>query len=198
MLSYLNYAGQVTKLWDNYKKPAIIGETGWDHTFYEPSMPGYQAMYHNALWVSLANGTAMTPFWWAYSGYLNDNIFTNQNKSIARFVNEIPWAKLTGLTRIKNINGGKHAFAIESNQLIYGWIANPESDVTNAEIKITPGKAYTKYKLKLFHTWRGQFLPDTEISSINGTITFTIPTLKIEGGQSKYIGQDVAFILERL
>lgn len=198
MLSYLNYAGQVTKLWDNYKKPAIIGETGWDHTFYEPSMPGYQAMYHNALWVSLANGTAMTPFWWAYSGYLNDNIFTNQNKSIARFVNEIPWAKLTGLTRIKNITGGKHAFAIESNQLIYGWIANPESDVTNAEIKITPGKPYTKYKLKLFHTWRGQFLPDTEISSINGTITFTIPTLKIEGGQSKYIGQDVAFILERL
>jgi len=196
-LSYLNYAGQVKKLWDSYKKPAIIGETGWDHTFYEPSMPGYQAMYHNALWVSLANGTAMTPFWWAYSGYLNDNIFTNQNRSIAQFTRTIPWSKLTGLSRIENIIGGKHIFAIESDQLIYGWVANPESDVTNTEISITPAKANAKYTLKLFQTWRGQFLPETEATSSNGTITFTLPTLKIEGGQARYLGQDVAFILER-
>jgi hypothetical protein len=95
VLSYNNYAGQVTKLWTNYEKPAIIGETGWDHTYYEPSMPGYQSLYHNALWVSLANGTAMSPFWWAYSGYLNDNIITNQIRSLSRFTKEIPFAILT-------------------------------------------------------------------------------------------------------
>jgi len=74
--SYRNYAGQVQKLWAGYDKPAIIGETGWDHTFYEPSMPGYQAQYHNAQWVCLATGTAMTPFWWAYSRFINDNMVT--------------------------------------------------------------------------------------------------------------------------
>jgi len=39
----------------------------WDHTYYEPGMPGYLAMYHNALWVSLVNGACATPFWWSYS-----------------------------------------------------------------------------------------------------------------------------------
>lgn len=32
-------------------------------------------MYHNALWVSLANGLCATPFWWAYSDYVNDIAF---------------------------------------------------------------------------------------------------------------------------
>ena len=54
--SYSNYAQEIRKLWNGYEKPAIIGETGWAHTFYEPSMPGYLAQYHNALWVSLATG----------------------------------------------------------------------------------------------------------------------------------------------
>ena len=49
--SYTNYAGEIGKLWQRYDRPVILGETGWDHTFYEPSMPGYLAQYHNALWV---------------------------------------------------------------------------------------------------------------------------------------------------
>ena len=55
--SYRNYETQAKALWDGFAKPAIVGECGWDHnSYYEPGMPGYLAMYHNALWVGLANG----------------------------------------------------------------------------------------------------------------------------------------------
>ncbi len=74
--NYINYIAEITKLWNGFEKPAIIGETGWDHTFYEPSMPGYLAMYHNDIWASLANGLSMTLFWWSYSDMLNDNMVT--------------------------------------------------------------------------------------------------------------------------
>ncbi|MEP7269708.1 MAG: DUF5060 domain-containing protein [Saprospiraceae bacterium] len=197
-LSYLNYAGQVNKLWTNYTKPAIIGETGWDHTFYEPGMPGYLAMYHNALWVSMASGSAMTPFWWAYSGYLNDNIITNQIRSVSRFTKEIPFSRLTHVKPLDSISGGKNAFAISSDQLIFGWLVNPDADVANAEVKISTGNNdNATYKLRIYHTWRGMFLQDSDIQAINGEISFMVPSVKIEGGQGRYIGQDVAFILEK-
>ncbi len=40
MNSYTNYAGEIARLWRGYARPVVIGETGWDHVFYEPSMPG--------------------------------------------------------------------------------------------------------------------------------------------------------------
>jgi hypothetical protein len=38
--SYQNYAIQIQNLWNGFNKPALIGECGWDHTYYEPGMPG--------------------------------------------------------------------------------------------------------------------------------------------------------------
>ncbi|MEO5582889.1 MAG: hypothetical protein ABIR66_09365, partial [Saprospiraceae bacterium] len=204
MLSYNNYAREISKLWKNYEKPAIIGETGWDHTFYEPSMPGYQALYHNALWVSLANGTAMSPFWWAYSGYLNDNIITNQIRSLSRFTREIPFSKLTKVSKIDSIEGGKNAFAISSDQMIFGWVADPITDVTGDTITLTlknnlsiKNPAMNKYKVRIYHTWRGAFIYEGDAMVQSGNkITFTLPALKPTGGHGNYIGQDAAFILE--
>lgn len=200
-LSYSNYAHQIERLWKGYNKPAIIGETGWDHTFYEPSMPGYQAMYHNALWVTLAKGTAMTPFWWAHSGYLNDNIITNQIRNISRFVHEIPFSKLSNLSPIDSITGGKNSYAMTSDQIIFGWVVNPDSDVTGAPVllklkNLGGNNPVKKYKLRIYHTWRGAFVHEEEITVNQGKINFQLPVLKIAGGRGNYIGQDAAFILE--
>ncbi len=202
--SYKNYADQIAKLWNTYEKPAIIGETGWDHTFYEPSQPGYQAMYHNALWATLAKGTAMTPFWWAYSGYLNDNIITNQIRSISRFTKEIPFSKLTKITPIDTITGGKNAYAMSSDQMVYGWVANPGNDVTGETISLTLKNTYrphasyiSKYKVRVYHTWRGAFVDESIVEVTDGNkLSFKLPILKVQGGQGRYIGEDAAFILE--
>jgi len=195
--SYRNYAGQVQKLWQGFNKPVIIPETGWDHTFYEMSMPGYQAQYHNALWVSLATGTAMSPFWWAYSRSLNDNVITNQLLSFRNFVDQIPFSKLTNIAPLEIKNSDGDAYAMGSDQLIFGWVVNAKTDLAGKTITL-PGISQGKYELRLYHPWRGKFLNDSiqEIEISGETLSFDMPPLKIEGSHANYIGQDIAFILE--
>ncbi len=195
--SYSNYAREIRKLWNGYEKPSIIGETGWDHTFYEPSMPGYLAQYHNALWVALATGSAMTPFWWAHSRTVNDNILTSQITGIRRFSDRIPFSKLTGLAPadIKSARGD--AFAIKSNEFVFGWVASPGADVAGDKVTVTSIRNGT-YKLKLFHTWRGVFIDERDLVCSNGSLSFGVPYMRITGSHASYIGEDLAFLLERL
>jgi hypothetical protein len=195
--SYSNYAKEIRKLWNGYEKPSIIGETGWAHTFYEPSMPGYLAQYHNALWVSLASGTAMTPFWWAHSRMINDNVLTSQITSIKRFTDRIPFSRLTDIAYadIKSVRGD--VFAIKSNEFVFGWVANPDADVAGDKITLSSIRSGT-YKLRIFHTWRGTFIDEKELVCADGSVTFGVPYMHITGSQASYIGEDLAFILERL
>ncbi|HAM09717.1 MAG TPA: hypothetical protein DCP74_05460, partial [Bacteroidales bacterium] len=46
------------------------------------------------------------------------------------------------------------------------------------------------------HTWRGMVIEQTEVTVTDGTITFGPPYMRITGSQARYIGQDMAFILE--
>ncbi len=195
--SYSNYAREIRRLWNGYEKPSIIGETGWAHTFYEPAMPGYLAQYHNALWVSLATGAAMTPFWWAHSRMINDNVLTSQIISIRKFTDRIPFSKLTGLAPASVKSARGDAFAIKSNELIFGWIASPDADEAGDRITVSSIRNGT-YKLRIFHTWRGTFIEEKEISCTGGSVTFGVPYMRITGSQASYIGEDLAFILERL
>jgi hypothetical protein len=211
--SYRNYHGEVEKLWKGYEKPAIIPETGWDHTFYEMSMPGYQAQFHNAIWVSLASGTAMSPFWWSYSPALNDNVVTNQLLSIRHFADGVPFSKLTGLVPLESANPGGDAYSMGSDQFIFGWAVNAKSDMSGRTITIK-GVKNGSYRLRIFHTWRGRYLdetgrrsprvqqdqedleePGTLIEATGNSLSFSIPVLKIEDGHAQYIGQDVAYTL---
>jgi hypothetical protein len=194
--SYRNYASENQKLWHGYGKPVINGETGYAHTFYEPSMPGYLAQYHNALWVTLSTGSAMMPFWWAHSRFINDLTVNSQLTSLRRFTDRIPFAHLTDIkpANIKCIKGGD-AYAMQTNELVFGWIVNSDGDVANEKITVSSLKN-GKYKLSTYHTWRGTFLEETEVQVTDGTITFGPPYMRITGSQARYIGQDMAFILK--
>ena len=195
--SYRNYADQNQKLWHGYGKPVINGETGWDHTFFEPSMPGYLAMYHNALWVTLATGSAMTPFWWAHSRLMNDLVLTSQVTSIRKFTDRIPFGRLTDVTpaAIKSTKG--EGYAMKSNEVIFGWVVNSESDIAGAGITLSKIKN-GKYKLKIFHTWRGTFIEERDLTVTSESVTFGLPHMKITDGHASYLGQDISFILERV
>lgn len=195
--SYYNYANQITRLWHGYEKPAIIGETGWDHTYYEPGMPGYLALYHNALWVTLASGTAMSPFWWAFSERLNDNVVSNQMTSLKKFADAIPFSRLTGVTPFRFKLPDGDGFGMKSNELTFGWVVNPKTDVAGESIKLT-SLTNGRYKLKLYHTWRGQFLEEKELQVSDGTATINLPYLHTTGSHANYVGPDMAFILENI
>ena len=191
--SYTNYAGEVGRLWKGYEKPVIIGETGWDHVFFEPSMPGYLAQYHNALWVCLVNGTAMSPFWWAHSDLLNDNILTHQLAGLRRFTDSIPFGQLTGVGPAVVRAARGNAYAMKSDQVIFGWVVNAVTDVAGDRVflkSIPKGK----YKLKIYHTWRGRFIGEEDLNCRDGSLEFGIP--RLTGGEhANYIGQDAAFVL---
>lgn len=198
--SYRNYHGEVSRLWHHYEKPAIIPETGWDHTFYEMNMPGYKAQFHNALWVCLASGSAMSPFWWSYSRALNDNVVTDQLLHFRRFTDRIPFAELTGLAPAEISNPGGDAYAMGSDQLIFGWLVNADTDMAGKSIAIN-GVESGRYRLRLYQTWSGRFISvdgkdEQVISTEKSSLSFDIPVLKIEGSHAHYIGQDIAFILE--
>ncbi|MBN1893107.1 DUF5060 domain-containing protein [bacterium] len=196
-LSYWNYVGEIRKLWDGYGKPAIIGETGWDHTFFEFGTPGYLSLYHNALWAGLSSGLAMTPFWWSYSRRINESIVTSRLRSISDFTSGIPFSRLTHVSRADATLSGGDAFAVKSDQLVFGWAVDPDADVA-ADTVTVKGLPDGDYRLKMYHTWRGKFFHQDSLACRGGSISFTVPVLRIEDSHAGYVGQDVAFILERL
>ena len=87
--------------------------------------------------------------------------------------------------------------AIGSDQLIFGWAVNAKTNMAGKSITL-PDVDRGKYKLRLYHTWRGLFLKegDQELENNCKSISFDIPILKIQGSHAGYIGQDIAFILE--
>ena len=74
---------------------------------------------------------------------------------------------------------------------------NADGDVANENITVSSLKN-GKYKLMTFHTWRGTFLDETEVTVSDGKIKFAPPYMRITGSQARYIGQDMAFILQYL
>jgi hypothetical protein len=49
----------------------------------------------------------------------------------------------------------------------------------------------------IYHTWRGVPVHEEDMTCNNGTLTITVPSMHITGSHANYIGQDIAFILER-
>jgi hypothetical protein len=82
-----------------------------------------------------------------------------------------------------------------SNEVVLGWVVNSDSDVAGEKITVSSLKN-GKYKLRIFHTWRGVFLEEKEMICDDGTLSFGVPYMRITGSHANYIGQDVAFLLE--
>ena len=191
--SYLNYAKQTQDLWNGFEKPAIVGETGWDHTYYEPGTPGYLAMYHNALWASLANGLSMTPFWWSYGSTINDSVVTRSLSYFARFVGNINFSGEQWKPVVLPVSTG-NGWAMQSPSMTFGWVANPMSGVARETFTV-PGLENGDYDVYLYRTWRGEYMDPIAATSAGGTLTVKIPELTPVGQHAQNINDDVAFKL---
>lgn len=189
--SYRNYAKQTAALWSGFEKPAIIAETGFDHTYYEPGMPGYLATYHNALWATLANGGAATPFWWSYSPYINEGVVTSQIRSFANFVRDIDFAGKSWAPQAVEISGGD-AWGMRADNLAFGWAANPTNGIAKETLTVE-GLPAGEYDVHLYRTWRGIYMPPIPVDAPEGTLTFAVPELTPVDGRGKNLGDDVAF-----
>ena len=187
--SYLNYAGESAKLWREFGKPVIIGECGWSHTYYEPAQPGYLALYHNALWAGLVNGLCASPFWWAWSETLNDNVVNSQFEAFSRFVGELDLTGADPGPQAVRTEKGLDAWAMKNGSMVFGWAVNPKLGEGIAGRKVTvEGLADGDYKLKIFHTWRGRYLSEESVKVSGGRLTITAPELFTTDGRANQLG----------
>jgi hypothetical protein len=122
-------------------------------------------------------------------------MISRQILHVRNFTDGIPFSKLTGLSPVDATFTNGDAFVMKSDQLVFGWAVNPKTDATGEMVAIS-GLDNGKYKLRLYHTWRGSFIHEEELEAKRKSVSFTVPTLKVERGHAKYIGEDVAFILE--
>jgi hypothetical protein len=190
-LSYLNYAKQSQDLWNGFRKPAVIGECGYDHTYYEPGTPGYLAMYHNALWAGLANGLSSSPFWWSNGPYTNDSVVTRTLLYFAQFLRGIAFGEGDWKPAALNVSHGD-GWAIEGQRMTFGWVVNPAGGIAGETFTL-PGLEDGDYDVYLYRTWRGQYLEPIAASSAGGALTVTVPELHREGSRAQQMGDDAAF-----
>jgi hypothetical protein len=193
--SLLNYTGQTACLWAEFGKPVILGECGWAHTYYEPSQPGYLAMYHNALWGGLVNGLCCTPFWWAFSDYINDNVVTNQLQAFARFVEGLDLTGDSPAPLACRAGKGVEAWAMRNGGVVFGWAVNPRMTGIAGQKVSLDGLADGEYTLRVYHTWRGRFVAEEKVTVKDGRLTVTAPSLVTTGGRANQLGDDFAFLL---
>ena len=193
--SYMTFGGEAKKLWDGFAKPAINGECGWDHTYYEPGTPQYLAMYHNAIWVGLSSGLCATPFWWSYGSMLNDSVVTSQMLYLRRFVDDIDFAGQEW-TPAAITAGACDAFAMKSDAMSFGWIIHTRMTLANESFTLT-GLQNGEYEVTLYKTWEGISLDPVTVAASNGSLTVSIPELRTTGGHANQIGYDVAFTAVR-
>ncbi len=192
-VSYRNYHGEARRLWESFPKPGIIGETGWDHTYYEPGMPGYAATYHNALWAGMSSGLCATPFWWAYNRRINDGVLGGSLAWFSRFVREIDFAGMQEPRPARLTTGqGTDGYAIRDGAAVFGWVANSRAGVAGESFTIEE-LPDGEYELRLYLTWRGRYLEPQTITARGGRLTVIVPELHPEGGHGQNTGHDIAF-----
>jgi len=122
-------------------------------------------------------------------------MITHQILNLRMFSDEIPFSKLTGLTPLEATFTNGDAFVMKSDQVVFGWAVNPKTDATGETVTIS-GLSEGKYKLRLYHTWRGKFIHEEELTIRRKELSFTVPVLIVTRGHANYIGEDLAFILE--
>jgi hypothetical protein len=189
--SYRNYARQAQDLWAGFRKPAIIGECGYDHTWYEPGTPGYLAMYHNALWAGLANGLSASPFWWSNGPMTNDSVVTRTLLFFSQFVRGIGFGEDNWKPAALKVSSGD-GWAMAGERMTFGWVVNPAGGVANETFTV-PGLEDGDYDVYLYRTWRGQYLEPIGAASAGGALAVTVPELKADHGHAQQMGDDVAF-----
>ena len=189
--SYLNYATQAQELWKGFEKPAIVGECGYDDTYYEPGTPGYLTMYHNALWAGLANGLSATPFWWSYSARSNDSVLTSSLAYFSEFVRGIDFAGDKWTPVALKVSAGD-GWAMQGGKMTFGWLVNPAGGMANETFEV-PGQDDGEYEVQLYRTWRGQYLDPVVVASAGGILTVKVPELRANRGHAQQTGDDVAF-----
>lgn len=155
------YGNVAQQLWQDFEKPGIFGEAGYFNNYgsFNAGSHDYINMYHNALWVSWANGLAATPLWWDFG---TKSIFTSD--LMEQMYN------FSGV--VKNIDYAHHpfepsevivtdcdAYAMVGDTIAFGWIRDTKGiDVSSQLFSLEGLPDDVPYSIMWLNPWTGDTL----------------------------------------
>jgi hypothetical protein len=162
--TYAAYAADIQKRWASFEKPLMIGETGNESDV---------LLYHNAIWVSLANGLASSPIWWDITK-VNSEMFT-QMKFFSDFVSSIDFIEERTPVRGAAARSSEgQAWAMMGEHLSYGWMIADSGNAGGTMIDF-PGWRDGEYEITWYDTWQGNVAGKTKAAAAHGMLTLESP-----------------------
>jgi hypothetical protein len=173
------YGNISQKFWLDFDKPGIMGEAGYMDNYgnYSPSSENYVALYHNALWVTWANGLAATPLWWDFT---TKSIFTPaflaQMLAFSKVVHGIDYAHIPLNPATVSVPGCD-AYAMEGDTLAFGWIRDIMATNVSTKAFILEGLNDASYSIQWLNPWTGDPVQSKVLLSRFGRLQDQIPQL---------------------
>lgn len=163
-INYDSFAEDIRKRWDSYEKPLMIGETGNMNDV---------TQYHNAIWVSLANGLASSPIWWDF-GQVSDDMFVQMNH-FASFVAGIDFREAREPMNGSTVKADDaKAWAMRGEKQSYGWLI-AETGGAGEKAVALPDWPDGSYNVSWYDPWTGTPLGEGSTKAAGGTLTLTSP-----------------------
>lgn len=179
-----------SKFWNDFDKPAFMGEAGYESSYGNYAFPsiGYTTMYHDALWTTWASGNASTPMWWDFTrrDIISDDILA-QLKVFSNAVQQIDYVN-NPVRPLTAAAAGCDIYALAGDSLAFGWIREAVGrSVSGKEITLS-GVADTTYSIEFINTWEGTGYETIAGTSTDTVLRFSVPVLVDSAA-------DVAFII---
>ena len=188
--SLWTYRKVTRQLWNDYRKPAIMGEAGWLDNYggFAGDSDEYAMMYHNALWSSWSSGLASTPVWWAYDARVMGPKVMERLRKFSAFAPGVPAAQ-PDLTPLQAVVPGADAFAMGTRETAFGWIRDEwGKDISRRTMKLG-GVADSVYAVEWYDPWKGEIVATHMRPCRNGELLDELPHLTTPA-------PDLAFILQ--
>ncbi|RPH95295.1 MAG: DUF5060 domain-containing protein [Calditrichaeota bacterium] len=171
-----NYAFATQRFWNAFAKPAIFGEAGADLVTVALRSPDYTAMYHNAIWASLTNGLAATPYWWTFSDPIR-NVEREQMAHLAKFVADIDFVK-DSREHFAVKTDDYDLFGMRGDSTAFGWMRQIYAqDITRMQFDLQDvlRPDIPVYAVSYYDPWNGKEMGTTIRPHVDGQLRDIIP-----------------------
>ncbi|MBN1465093.1 DUF5060 domain-containing protein, partial [candidate division KSB1 bacterium] len=176
--SMRNYAFAAARFWQNYAQPGIFGEAGADWVRVDVRSPEYEALYHNAIWATLTNGLAATPYWWTFTDPIRDEERAHM-LHLSRFVADIDFIR-DSKEHFERITDDYDLYGMQGDSTAFAWLRQVNGlDASALQFELD-GLLHTDipvYAVSYFNTWTGEPLATHVRPHLNGRLRDVTPAL---------------------
>ncbi|UCE06897.1 MAG: hypothetical protein JSW07_02325, partial [bacterium] len=164
-----NMRESILKYVERFNKPDVVGEfaLGWKGPGKDYPVELYEGELHNGIWRGMFSQTPILPltWWWEWHYYQKHyyhfkmatdfvSLMLKNNEDIQ----EIP---------VKSLDADIELMGLQSGDQLFVWLSNFRAERLNDLTLKIERIGNSKYLVKYYDTWTGNFSSDIEIESMN-------------------------------